>query len=189
MKIKKLASLFMCIALVVLIGCSHTEDRRIVRKNQLNSWESEYIAIDNMHDNLFDLKLFIDNRKYKTTEKISIWATIEYIGEDNEITVWSGDPYIHFYITDEKEFNTGGLTFTILKPTYFKKGLIYSFDFHKNGGYSNDDPNADFWKKFYSEKDLFLPVGKYQIKVSTAFSLSPNGGDYSQYEEIEIEVE
>jgi len=42
------------------------------------------------------------------------------------------------------------------------------------GGYSVDYPNADYWKKFYKEKDLYLPKGKYTVRVGGAYYLRVN---------------
>ncbi len=125
-------------------------------------------------DNLFELNLFLDKTEYKTTDKIKIWATLKYIGENNKIKIWHGNPYISFYISDGKDFNTGGAVEDILISTELEKEKIYHFNYSKSGGFTSEDPKAEFWKKFYGEKDLYLPKGEYSIKVSTAFSLTDN---------------
>lgn len=126
------------------------------------------------YNKLFELELYTDKQTYKTTDKISIWATLKYVGNNKQIKIWHGYPSISFYISDGKEFNIGGITNTILTSTTLEKDKLYQFDYSKNGGYSSDDPKADFWKKFYEEKDLYLPEGEYSIKVSRAFSLTEN---------------
>ncbi|TYP74570.1 hypothetical protein [Paenibacillus methanolicus] len=37
--------------------------------------------------------------------------------------------------------------------------------------YGNDDPKAEFWREFYSEKEFNLPPGTYHIKAMSLFSL------------------
>lgn len=140
--------------------------------------------------NLFDLKLYSDKQIYKVDEKISIWATIEYTGDSSEIKIWHGEPYLVFSITDGKDFNLEGVVLDILKSTTLKKGTIYRHGFIKSGGYSADDPNAGFWKKFFEEKDLYLPEGEYTIKVSSAFSLTQDvlESEYHKSAEIKIKV-
>lgn len=123
------------------------------------------------YNEVFELNLFSDKEIYKTTDKIKIWATLKYVGSDSQIKIWHGDPYISFTITDGKDFNTGGFFHDILTSTVLIKDKLYTFDYAKSGGYSADDIDADFWEKFYKEKDLYLPEGEYRVKVSGAFSL------------------
>ncbi len=142
------------------------------------------------YNKLFELELYSDKQSYKTTDRIKIWATLKYIGSDSKIKIWHGDPYISFFISDGKDFNIGGIINTILTSTILEKNKLYSFDYSKNGGYSSDDPKADFWKKFYEEKDLYLPEGKYSIKVGGAFSIteSPSESKNNLAKEIKISV-
>ncbi|HEY9061384.1 MAG TPA: hypothetical protein VIO64_12900 [Pseudobacteroides sp.] len=74
---------------------------------------------------------------------------------------------------------------TIYKTTENK---LYSYDYVKSGGYSADDPKADFWKAFYNEKDLYLPEGDYTITVGGAFSLTDKGGNSNLTKKINITV-
>lgn len=138
----------------------------------------------------FELKLYSDSQTYKTTDKIKIWATLKYIGSNNQIKIWHGDPYISFSITDGKEFNTGGFFHTILASTILEKDKLYKFDYVKSGGYTEDDPKADFWRKFYAEKDLYLPEGEYTVTVCGAFSFTEDteNSKSNLSEEIKIKV-
>lgn len=139
---------------------------------------------------LFGLKLYSDKQEYKPTEKINIWSTLEYTGDDIEIQIWHGDPCLIYTISDGKDFNLVGNVDEILKSTILQKGRIYKNYYEKSGGYAAEDPRAGFWKKFFAEKDLYLPPGEYEIKVSTAFSLNSEvaGSEYRQSAEIKIKV-
>ena len=122
--------------------------------------------------NDFVLKLFADKENYTTNEAIQIWATLEYVGEKDSVTIWHGLPYIVFSITDGADFNVDGMVLTVLTSTELNKGEVYEFDYVKSGGFSADDPNAEFWEKFYQEEDLKLPAGTYTVTVRGAFSRS-----------------
>ncbi len=152
------------IVFVILTGCQHENVSNITDSNK---------TVPDYHK-LFELELYSDKQTYKSTDKIKIWATIKYIGNNDQVKIWHGDPTVTFNISDGKEFNIGGIINTILTSTMLENGELYKFDYAKNGGYSNDDANADFWKKFYEEKDLYLPEGEYTIKASGAFSLTEN---------------
>jgi hypothetical protein len=143
------------------------------------------------YNKLFELNLYSDKQKYKTTDKIKIWATLKYIGQDSQIKIWHSNPYISFTITDGKKFNTGGFSDDILTTTILVKDKLYRFDYTKSGGFSADDSNADYWKKFYQEKDLHLPEGEYTVKVGGAFFLNenPQKSKSNLVKELKIKVE
>lgn len=127
---------------------------------------------DQQYAKLFELNLYSDKTAYKTTDKITIWATLKYVGDTDKIKIWHADPYISFSITDGKDFHTGDAFNDILAATELEKGRLYRFDYSKSGGFAAEDPKAEFWEKFYAEKDLYLPEGEYTVKAATAFSLT-----------------
>ena len=143
------------------------------------------------YNKLFQLNLYSDKQTYKTNEKIKIWATFEYVGNSKNIKIWHSDPYISFTISDGKDFNIGGVFHDILASTVLEKGKLCKFDYVKSGGYSADDPKADYWKKYFEEKDLYLPKGEYSIKVSGAFSLTEDTerSKSNLIKELKIKVE
>lgn len=159
------------ISMFIIFSLAGCQNKNIVLVTETpNATKTDETVKDN--NKLFELKLYSDKTTYITTDKIKIWATLKYIGTNSHITIWHADPYISFTISDGKDFNTGGLFDDVLSSTELEKDKIYKFEYSKNGGYSADDPKADFWKKFYSEKYLSLPEGEYTIKVGTAFSLT-----------------
>lgn len=132
------------------------------------------LTVEDLRKN-FKLNLYTDKNDYKQNEQIKIWATLEYIGSNKQIKIWHGDPYVSFTITDGKEFNTGGIFEQILTSTTLDKGMLYTFNYVKTGGYEEKSPDADFWRKFYNQKELYLPKGNYTIRVQGAFSLDQYG--------------
>lgn len=149
---------------------SNENDKKTLNTGN-NSTTIAPIQNEQDYNKLFELNLYSDKSTYKTTDKIKIWATLKYIGSENQITIWHGNPYISFTITDGKNFNTGGIFDDILTSTTLEKDKLYKFDYVKSGGYSADDVDADYWGNFYKEKDLYLPKGDYIIGTGGAFSL------------------
>lgn len=123
-------------------------------------------------ENGVEMNLFSDKEVYKTTDIIQIWATLEYTGADDTVTIWHGDPPIVFSITDGEEFNSVGGVFAVLQSTILNRGEQYQFDYQKSGGWNADAPDADFWENFYAEEDLLLPPGEYTVLVKSEFSLT-----------------
>lgn len=134
-----------------------------------------------MKDEIFELKMYIDKDKYTHDEIINCYATLEYIGEEDSIKVYSGDPLVGFALKDDKYFNEGYFTKDVLSTTKIKKGEIVRFDYVKSGAWADEDPNAGFYQKFYSEKDLTLPTGTYEISATIACSLDINNLLGSKY--------
>ncbi|MBR0600283.1 hypothetical protein [Sinanaerobacter chloroacetimidivorans] len=135
-------------------------------------------------DENFLVKTYIEKLQFKEAEEISLYSTIEYIGEKDSIDIWSGEPYFHHIIYKNGEVFSGDFTLNILKKTELKKGEIYTIPFSKSGGFSEDDPDADFWREFYSEKTLRLPNGEYTFSAITSFTL-----DKEQQEKVQLKTE
>lgn len=136
--------------------------------------QNSSIKAEQNYSNIFLLNLYSDKQVYKLTDKIKIWATLKYIGENEDLKIWHVEPYISFYISDGKEFNIGGIVNTIITSNTLHKGRTYKFEYVKNGGYNSNKKDIDYWKKFYKEKELYLPKGTYTINVSGVFSVNEN---------------
>ncbi|RCX11274.1 hypothetical protein DFR58_12647 [Anaerobacterium chartisolvens] len=185
MNICKIVVLFFSVIIMLsLTGCHD--------KAALPQMEPETVSGtgEDMQDysKLFELKLYSDKITYSTSDKINIWATLKYMGENDHIKIWHGEPYINFYISDGKDFNIGGIVNDILKSTELEREKLYKFDYSKNGGFSADDPRADFWEKFYSETYLYLPEGEYTVKVGAAFSLEEDAKNISVIPPEELKI-
>lgn len=135
-------------------------------------------------DENFLVKTYIEKLQFKEVEEISLYSTIEYIGEKGSIDIWSGEPYFHHMIYKNGEVFSGGFTLNILKKTELKKRQIYTIPFSKSGGFSEDDPDAEFWRDFYSERALKLPDGEYAFSAITSFTL-----DKEQQEKVQLKTE
>jgi hypothetical protein len=186
---------FGIILCLTFTSCSKTNTNKssINSTTVINKVSSTGESIENVQDynKLFELNLYSDKQEYKITDKIKIWATLKYIGNNGQIRIWHALPYISFSITDGKTFKTGDLFNTVLTSTVLVKGKLYKFNYAKSGGYSADDPNADFWKKFYQEKNLYLPKGEYTVKVGGAFSIfeDTEKSNSNLVKEIKIKIE
>lgn len=168
------------IFLIWLTGCAGDD----VELSQYNSFDkstpqseigsgeqtAQIVAESTEHN--FCLKLYTDSSVYSTEDVIKIWATLEYIGDEDSVTIWHGDPYIVFSITDGADFHSGGLQFNELLHTKLLRGKEYRFDYSKSGGYDDTAPDADFWEEFYQDDDLKLPAGTYCILAEGDFYLS-----------------
>ena len=138
--------------------------------------------------NDFEIKLYSQKPSYWTGEEVVLWATLEYQGERDTITIWHGKPYITFSITDGADFNTGGMVATILTSTKLRRGEVYRFAFQKSGGYDPAAPDGAFWENFYQEEGLHMPPGTYTVTVDGAFSISPEQRPGEQGPSCELQI-
>jgi len=125
--------------------------------------------------NDFEMILYTDKAVYTTTDIVQVWATLEYIGKEDAITIWSGDPFMVFSFTDGKGFNNLGTPgIDVLKSTILGKGEIYIFNYQKSVVVYEDSPDADFWREFAKDPELRLPAGTYTISLKGDFGLTEN---------------
>ncbi|MFC4600774.1 hypothetical protein [Cohnella hongkongensis] len=169
------------LTVVFLISCSHPSSGVPPKLKPLTHQFAN-------EDEQFRLVLHIDKLEFRSDEKILLHSTLEYIGTEQEMTIWHGLPYINYVITNGKDFRAGGVASTILTSTTLKKGEVYTFPYIKNGAFAEEAPDADFWREFYKEKDLYLAPGKYTVTVYCAFSLTDDVVNSKYHNQVEIEI-
>ncbi len=116
-------------------------------------------------DGVFSLSVVTDKSEYAAGEAVSCHAILEYVGDANSITIYSGDPLVYFTVTGGR-FTGDYAISDVLMSTTFRKNEPVQFDFAKSGGYSADDEDAAFWESWYAEPQLVLPAGEYTISAT-----------------------
>ncbi|OMF36007.1 hypothetical protein BK133_10010 [Paenibacillus sp. FSL H8-0548] len=161
------------IAIILILSSCSSPNNKDQEQNSIDPILMEKMAEPKLQykDELFEMSLNMNKTVFAKNEPIDYSVSLTYIGEEESITIWGGRTYIGFYLTDGKKFEMEGANTTELVATTLKKGETQQFPFYKSGGYSNDDPDASFWKQFYEEKDLLLPSGTYFISANCLFSL------------------
>lgn len=175
MKRKKILTLILVLALM-LAGCSQAGAN-------LEAAGTEPIVFEAGDEN-FAIKTYINKLEFDEGEEIKLHSTIEYIGENESIEIWSGEPYFHHLIHDGDKYINSDIVLGILKETVLKKGEVYTIPFSKSGGFTREDPDAEFWEKYFSEKELRLPTGDYTFTAVTDFCL-----DMDQEEKVTLRTE
>ena len=173
---KILKKLLILMAILVITACSQNTVTKEIENTNL-------VKFENKDDN-FLVQTYINKLEFSENEEIKIYSTLEYLGDNDYISIWSGEPYFLYTVHNGEEYFNEGIILSILKKTDLKKGEIYTIPFFKSGGFSADDPKAEFWQQYYSEKELRLPKGEYTIVAYTGFSL-----DEDQKEHIVLKNE
>ncbi|MDF2537539.1 MAG: hypothetical protein K0S76_560 [Herbinix sp.] len=152
-------ALLMSIMMLTLVSCKDKFD-------EMKTYpESEPDIIAGVKDEVFELKLYVDKNIFREDELIKCHATLEYVGEEESITIYHGNPLLGFGLKDNIYFEGGYSTFDELISTTFFKGQPVYYEYVKSGGWSAEDPYVEFYKEFYSERDLRLPTGRYELSA------------------------
>lgn len=138
-------------------------------------------------DENFRIILYSEKDVYSEMEEVDIWATIEYIGSEDTIDIYSGEPYAGYIVESDGITFISSLAYNLLKTTTLEKGIIYEFSLKKVGGFSNDAGDADFWRDFYSEEKMLFPIGEYQLTFLTDF-YTDDSVDFQLCVEYQFEV-
>jgi len=169
---------FIYFILIVMIAAAAGCSQSIVETE-----ETSIGASTNNSD--FNLSIWTDKSIYSTDEPIECSASLEYIGE-SDLTVFHSDPLIVFYIQGGN-FNGEWARQDSLNRTEFTCQEEIVIPFEKSGGWSSDDPNAEFFQEFYSEDELFLPPGEYLLWTQIEYSTDEN--DFSgSHNTLEVSV-
>lgn len=187
---KRIIIVLMILALIT--GCnmnSEIQDGDIKEDSELDYTGETMMNISN-EDDLFKLTVYIDKLQYKPNEVINMYSTLEYIGDEQSIDIWSGRPYFKYIIFDGTNYFCEDIQLDILEKNTLVKGKIYTFPFVKSGGYSEDDPDKEFWQEYYKDKELKLPKGEYQVTAYCDFSFNDEipFDEYSNKVEFKIIV-
>lgn len=124
----------------------------------------------------FTLTLSGGPSTYYLDEEIFAEATLSLTGHEN-LTVYSGDPILTYSLTGSAYFNDGqggGMVADILAEYRFNNIEDAIFPLVKSGGYSQSDPNADFYKEFFASEKYILPAGVYTLTCILNYSTDPD---------------
>ncbi|MBM7564919.1 hypothetical protein [Paenibacillus sacheonensis] len=160
-------------------GTSPTDTARIEANKEI--LERMASPKPSYRDDKFELELNMERTTYKKGEPIEASASVTYVGDQPNITVYGAKSFLVFTIHDGKDFNMDGASTAERAPTEFIQGRTITEPFAKSGGYGEDDPDADYWRAFYNEKELILPPGRYVLEAIVSFDLSEEVTKRSPY--------
>lgn len=158
---RKLLAIGMLLFVFSLSSCQNQVSSSLLKEEGRQVAESS--------DENFKIILYSKKDMYSDTEEVDLLATIQYIGSEDSIDIYSGNPYAGFTVESEGVEFISNLVEPLLKTTTLEKNVIYEFPLIKVGGFSEDAENADFWREFYQEPKMFFPIGEYHLTFSTGF--------------------
>ena len=139
---------------LLLTACGTKEQKKEIDADVLERMNNPKLV---HQDELFELKLNIEKTTFSAEEPIPYSSSLTYIGDGDSFTVWGSHTIIGFRITNGLDFDMVGATTSELAATKLLKNKTVVYPFVKSGGYSNDDPRADFWRNFIARRNSFYP--------------------------------
>ncbi len=183
---------YIVIICILLCGCSEH-----IENTDYEHEEKEVYTIDESldyveytsDDGIFRVVLYVEEGPYIADNNIEIYSTLEYIGNKESIEIWHGIPYFNYQLSNGEDSFSDGLTLNSLNKSVLNKNEVYIKPFVKNGGWSADQEDSEFWEEYYKEEELKLPIGTYTLIAYCNFSLSKDSDDYTNVIEVNIVVE
>lgn len=106
-------------------------------------------------------------------QPISVEATVTNDGADPLVLSGSGSGFVFFSVTRVEDGLTSGppgMT-SDCAPHVLPPDERVVVPFSKSGGWTEDDPNANFLRTYFADPELTLPSGTWRVDVSAAASI------------------
>lgn len=153
----------------LLAGCSRDE-----KSNEHNVKESPIRSNAKVAEGDFVYRLVSEKSVYTESEKVEVYAELEYVGDEPEIKIAHADS--PFYFPMKEKTRNYDIRYGMKEPlrvTVLKKGLPLRERFTPHGGYSSEDQKeyVDYIKALWeaSNKGTLLQ-GDYQVAGSAMFN-------------------
>ncbi|MCH1624286.1 hypothetical protein [Fredinandcohnia quinoae] len=174
------------LCLVLISGCGNNE-RGSTKEGPANS---TFIMEAETTEGDFVYRLVSEKELYKEAEPVKLYAELEYIGDQDSISIFhAGSP---FYFDMTEKTRDYEIPYPMIQPliqTTLKKGEPLREPYTKSGGYSDQDDGeyVKFMKKFLKGDDF--PTGQYEVKGNASFHTEEYGTEQQFNIEAKIEFE
>ena len=166
---KKIFMLLTVMFVFMLSSCSANEESK-----KKESILDEY-KVMNSHSKVrvkdFIYRIVSEKQEYANNEKVKIYAELEYVGNDDQVTIYHGESPFYFNLKEKtRNYDIGYAMNEPLIKTTIVKGKPLREEYRVgSGGYSGDDPKeyVDFMKKIMDTKRL--PYGYYILNGNADF--------------------
>ncbi|SDB83329.1 hypothetical protein SAMN05421734_101299 [Pelagirhabdus alkalitolerans] len=170
------------VLMVFFVGCQSGEsiDQADIDAYDVNQIE-DYVSEDD-----FIFRLVTEQEAYDESEEVNLFGEIEYVGEEEEVTILHASSAVFFLIEEKvRGYEIGSTVEDIGLSTTLEQGEVHREPYEKSGGYSQgeDQDYIDFVEDFM-EREGF-PRGFYEINARTDFTVEQENG---ASERIEMEA-
>ncbi len=166
---KKLLMLLSVMFVFLLSSCTANEETK-----KKESVLDEY-KVMNIHSEVrvkdFIYRIVSKKQEYENNEKVKIYAELEYVGNDDQVTIYHAASPFYFNLKERtRNYDIGyGMNQPLVKTTIVKGKPLREEYIVGSGSYSGEDPKeyVDFIKSIVDTKRL--PHGYYILNGSADF--------------------
>lgn len=170
------------VMITILIGCNSSNDHQAVQP-----------TISETKDGYFIYRLVTEKEKYAQGEPVKIYAELEYIGDEEEVTIYHADSPFHFPITEKaRNYELGYAMNMPLLSTALIKGEPLREEYIPGNGTGYGETDKEDYVNFIKELwENGFPIGIYVVNGYANFSVTDENGVEEQFTikgQIEFEV-
>lgn len=123
----------------------------------------------------FRLVLLVGSDAYDAGAPIDVGATLTWTGPADRATVWASGSGVVSFVVEQVDgpIALGGAMTADCVAHEFERLVPVPIPFRKSGGFSADDPNADFYRAFFADPLLRLPAGTWRLGAIASGFLEP----------------
>jgi hypothetical protein len=156
------------VALLVLASCAQEQ------RPEMSEPTGGPIVVEGRQDG-FLLSLRVSGDTVDAGAPIGIDAILTWDGPAVRATVWaSGSGVVSFGLRQlDGDIALGGAMTADCAVHEFDRLTPVAIPFRKSGGFSEDDPNADFYRAFFADPILRLPAGRWRVSAIASGFLEP----------------
>ena len=138
----------------------------------------------------FALSLRIGSDAVDAGAPLDVGATLTWEGAEPRAAIWaSGGGPVSFGIKQvDGDIVLDAVQTADCAQHDYTRGFPVAMPFRKSGGFSEDDPNADFYRVYFADPVLRLPSGRWGVAATTSGFLVPCEMDAPMIE-IRLEAE
>lgn len=119
----------------------------------------------------FVLEVSVPGGPLSSSDEIRLPTRLTWMGAAPNASIWgSGMGPVSFVLTEVggRRRTMGGVMSADCSQREFARGVAADVPFQKAGAYSENDPDAAFYRDYYADPSLHLPVGDWQLQVSAS---------------------
>ncbi|CAN5631786.1 hypothetical protein BH23CHL7_BH23CHL7_15090 [soil metagenome] len=139
----------------------------------------------------FTLTISADKARYTSGEPIGVMARLAYDGDGDKVTLSGSGMILAFSARQlDGELAMAGVRTADCAHHELRRDEPIERPFTKSGGWSRDDPNADFYDQWFRDPVFSLPAGRWEVMVTAEFVVGEGcaGEDVSMLASVVVTV-
>ena len=184
---KKLIQIIFIMLTLLLSSCTY----ELESDNEVTKLDNYEVikTMDEVIEGDFIYRLVTEKGEYLDNESVNIYAELEYIGDNEEITIYhAASPFFFPMVEKIRDYSIDYPMDEPLISTKLIKGKPLREEYKRSGGYSSQDEKeyVNFIKSFW---DKGFPTGYYVVNGFVDFYVQSNENDKQEEFNIKAQID